>query len=100
MLLLGFDAVHAVISCGAHALELSLPRDHSAGVMTEPFAFDVSRSDEAQWCVNAPRFGVTYVYRRIQQPIELPELNVVELAHDIAERARHLLDQRHMAQGA
>jgi hypothetical protein len=100
MLLLGFDAVHAVISFGDHALELSLPRDHAAGVMTEPFAFDVSRSNEAEWRVNAPRFGVTYVYQRIQQPLELPELNVVQLAHDIAERARHLLDQRHLAQSA
>lgn len=100
MLLLGFDSPHAVVAFDDHALELSLPTDHTTGVMTEPFAFHATFGKNRHVQASAPRFGVSYVFHPAIQPIRLPNQNVDHLALRIADRARELLSESRVARSA
>ncbi|MCB0877371.1 MAG: hypothetical protein KDC46_00115 [Thermoleophilia bacterium] len=100
MLLLGFDSVHAVVAFDDHALELSLPGDHTAGVMTEPFAFEAALGRERALQASAPRFGVSYVFDVTHVSSQLPAQKIDPLAQRIADRARELLDEGRIARGA
>jgi hypothetical protein len=100
MLLLGFDSPHAVIAFDDHALEISLPGDHTGGVMTEPFAFHAALDRKHQVQADAPRFGVSYVFHLARPPQRIPTQRVDRVAQQIADRARELLDEGRIARGA